>query len=69
MTTGLRLVSRDGPVSVVFSPQLANDHFDELMDLVRTRPIKASSDDLRVLLEQAAERWGVTVVVSQPEKS
>jgi hypothetical protein len=66
METGLKLLMRDGPVSLHFSPDLNDDQYGELLSIVQAFAVKGTVADLRQDVESAAQRWGVTVTLRVP---
>ena len=67
METALRLLMRDGPVSLDFSPNLTTDQYDELLAIVQ-RANRSTAAELRTEVTAAAERWGVVVTFTVPVK-
>lgn len=56
--TRLNLLTRDGAVTVEFTPELEQAHYAELFSLASDFETEL---DLRSLVEAAAKRWGRTV--------
>ena len=56
--TILRLLMSDGALTATFSEVLTTEQYAELRALVE---IPAKKEDLRLLIEAAAELWGVKV--------
>ena len=66
MENELKLLMRDGPVSMRFDPSLTPAQYDELLHIVRQDTGKATVADLRKDVKAAAERWGVVVTFTLP---
>jgi hypothetical protein len=56
--TRLNLLTRDGSISVVFTPSLPQECYTRLHDLVRDAE---TPEDMRKCLKMAAAKWGVKV--------
>jgi hypothetical protein len=60
METGLKLLMRDGSLQVYFHPRLTAAQYAELMEIVEQHP---TTEALTAALKDAAERWGVEVII------
>jgi hypothetical protein len=60
METGLKLLLRDGAIQVYFHPRLTAAQYAELMGIVEQHATVAT---LTTALKEAAERWGVEVII------
>ena len=58
METGLRLLMRDGAVSLKFHPHLTPEQYAELIQIARRA---TTTDELRFAVKLAATGWGVDV--------
>jgi hypothetical protein len=61
----MELLMRDGRVKVEFSPDLSPPQCEELLEIVRRFSIQATALDLRNDVQDAAQRWGITVTVTR----
>jgi hypothetical protein len=57
--TTLHLLTKDGALRVAFSPRLAADQYDELVQIVEAHSTPTRYD-LREAIQAAAWRWGNT---------
>jgi hypothetical protein len=60
METGLKLLLRDGAIHVYFHPRLTAAQYSELTAIVESHTTVA---ELTAAIKEAAERWGVEVII------